>query len=268
MAEAKPKLASAGKRRWPQKRRGQDEREWQVVNVRSPPVSVIRKVRLPAGNQASDSHRQRRRLSGGRSTTTRREAMAIRLKLLCQASTRAVRSAAFPADEPLDVHGRRKLAAFPLRLGGADRWATSPALCARETAEALKIDAIVEPLLRDCDYGRWTGRSFEAVQAEEPEAVTEWLRNPAAAPHGGESLLALTERVGGWLEAQKAIDGATIVVTHASVIRAAIVHAIEAEPRSFWRIDVAPLSLARLNGGDGRWTLASVGPVRANSRDS
>ncbi len=189
--------------------------------------------------------------------------MTIRLKLLCQASTPAVRAAAFPADEPLDLQGRRKLAAFPRRLLLADRWATSPALRANQTAEALKIDAAVEPLLRDCDYGRWTGRAFDAVQAEEPEAVAEWLRDPTAAPHGGESIQVLTERVARWLEAQRGMEGTTLAVTHASVIRAAIVHAIEADLGSFWRIDVAPLSLARLNGGAGRWTLVSVGPVSA-----
>jgi broad specificity phosphatase PhoE len=59
------------------------------------------------------------------------------------------------------------------------------------------------------------------------------------------------------------MEGTAGAVTHASVIRAAIVHAIGAELRSFWRIDVAPLSLARLNGGAGRWTLASLGPLSA-----
>jgi broad specificity phosphatase PhoE len=67
----------------------------------------------------------------------------------------------------------------------------SPALRASQTADALKLDATVEPMLRDCDYGRWTGRALDEVQAQEPEAVTEWLRNPMAAPHGGESVLAL-----------------------------------------------------------------------------
>jgi broad specificity phosphatase PhoE len=194
--------------------------------------------------------------------------MAIRLKVLCHASTPAVRAAAFPADEPLDIQGRRKLADFPRHALHADRWVTSPALRAIQTAEALKIDAAVEPLLRDCDYGRWIGRSFESVQSEEPEAVVEWMRNPAAAPHGGESIQALMERVATWLEAQRTMEGTTAAVTHAPVIRAAIVHAIEAEARSFWRIDVAPLSLARLNGGDGRWTLVSVGRVSADSRES
>ena len=120
-------------------------------------------------------------------------------------------------------------------------------------------------MLRDCDYGRWTGRALDEVQAEEPEAVAEWLRDPGAAPHGGESVVALIERVAAWLDAQKATPAKIVAVTHASVIRAAIVHAIEAGPRSFWRIDVAPLSLTRLSANNGRWTLASLTPIDAES---
>ena len=118
--------------------------------------------------------------------------MTTRLKLLCHASTSAVRTSAFPADEPLDMQGRQKLAVFPawpaLR---ADRYLTSPALRASQTAEILQLNATVEPMLRDCDYGRWTGRSFDEVQTQEPEAVAEWVQNPGAAPHGGEFLYLL-----------------------------------------------------------------------------
>ncbi|MGO9430831.1 histidine phosphatase family protein [Rhodoblastus sp.] len=192
--------------------------------------------------------------------------MTTRLKLLCHASTSAVRTSAFPADEPLDMQGRQKLAAFPHGLLRADRYLTSPALRASQTAEILQLNATVEPMLRDCDYGRWTGRSFDEVQTQEPEAVAEWVQNPGAAPHGGESILALMERVATWLDAQNGMSGQTVAVTHAAVIRAAIIHAIEAGTRSFWRIDVAPLSLTRLGGNNGRWTLVSVGTMKADSR--
>jgi len=123
------------------------------------------------------------------------------------------------------------------RLRHADRCWSSPALRAIQTAEALQLDAIVEPMLRECDYGRWSGRSFDEVRAQEPEALAEWLRDPEAAPHGGESIVGLIGRVAAWLETQNGMRGKTVAVTHASVIRAAIVHAIEASPRSFWRID-------------------------------
>src|SRR3984957_7735131 len=119
--------------------------------------------------------------------------MTPRLKLICHASTAALRTSAFPANEPLDVQGRQKLAGLPHRTHYADRYLTSPALRAVQTAEALKLAARVEPMLRDCDYGRWTGRALDEVQAEEPEAVAEWLRDPQAAPHGGESVVGLTQ---------------------------------------------------------------------------
>ncbi|MGO9941363.1 MAG: histidine phosphatase family protein [Rhodoblastus sp.] len=191
--------------------------------------------------------------------------MTTRLRLLCHASTSAVRNAAFPADEPLDDRAREKLPGLRHNLHHADRCFTSPALRAKQTAEAMNLSAIAEPLLRECDYGRWTGRALAEVQEEEPQAVTEWLQNPDASPHGGESILALMERVAKWLDAQKDAPGLTVAVTHASVIRAAIVHAIEAGPQSFWRIDVAPLSLTRLSGDRGRWTLASVGLMRGEA---
>jgi broad specificity phosphatase PhoE len=191
--------------------------------------------------------------------------MTKRLKLLCHASTAAVRKAGFPADEALDELARRNLPGLAHNLHHADRCFTSPSLRARQTAEALELDATVEALLRDCDYGRWTGRALADVQADEPEALAEWLRAPDSAPHGGESLLDVLARVAQWLDAQGGAPGVTVAVTHASIIRAAILHAIEAGPRSFWRIDVAPLSLTRLNGDGRRWTLASIGPMRAAS---
>jgi broad specificity phosphatase PhoE len=185
--------------------------------------------------------------------------VTTRLKLLCHASTSAVRSSAFPADEPLDAQGRQKLAAIPYRPHHGHRCLTSPALRALQTAEGLGLDATVEAALRDCDYGKWTGLALDDVQAQDPDAVSEWLRDPEAAPHGGESVVALIARVSNWLEAQRAVAGTIVAVTHASVIRAAIVCALEAGPRSFWHIDIAPLSLTELSANNARWTLVSTG---------
>jgi broad specificity phosphatase PhoE len=89
--------------------------------------------------------------------------------------------------------------------------------------------------------------------------VAAWLRAPEAAPHGGESVLGLMQRVAGWMLREQACRQRSIVVTHATIIRAAIVQAIGAPPQSFWRIDIAPLSITRLSGDDTRWTLSSSG---------
>jgi broad specificity phosphatase PhoE len=185
--------------------------------------------------------------------------MTARLTLICHASTEAVRKAAFPADEPLDRHGHADAAARVDKLPSADRCWASPELRARQTAEALHLNAISLSTLRDCDYGAWKGYTLDEVVARDPGAVETWLRDPAAAPHGGESLLSLMQRVAQWLEGEKAMDRHSILVTHATVIRAAIVHAIGAAPNSFWRINIAPLSVTRLSAKDSRWNLMFAG---------
>jgi broad specificity phosphatase PhoE len=185
--------------------------------------------------------------------------VTARLILIAHASTAALRDSFFPVDEPLDEHGKRSAAALAGRLPGADRWLTSPELRTQQTAEALGLSADIEPMLRDCDYGSWSGKSFKDVCAREPEAVAAWLRAPEANPHGGESVLDLMQRVAGWLLGEQARRQRSIVVTHAAIIRAAVVQAIDAPPQSFWRIDIAPLSITRLSGDGSRWNLTSAG---------
>ena len=185
--------------------------------------------------------------------------MTARLLLLCHASTDAVRQSAFPADERLDARGKAAAAALIGRLPRPDRCLVSPEARTRETAEALELSGTVEPVLRDCDYGAWRGRTFADVNASEPAAVAAWLSDPAAAPHGGEAILGLVQRVAAWLAEMQNNHRQSIVVTHASIIRAAVVCAVDAGPKSFWRIDVAPLSLTRLSGANGRWNLVSFG---------
>jgi broad specificity phosphatase PhoE len=193
--------------------------------------------------------------------------MTTRVTLLCHASTSAVRTSAFPADEELDTQGRQKLNGLSHHLRHRDRCVTSPTRRTTQTAVALGLEATVEPMLRDCDYGRWTGRSFDDVQAQEPEALADWIKDPSAAPHGGESVVALIARVSAWLDMQLTRPGGILAVTHASVIRAAIVSALEAEARSFWHIDIAPLSLTQLSGNGGRWALVSMSSGKADWRD-
>jgi broad specificity phosphatase PhoE len=189
--------------------------------------------------------------------------MTARLALICHASTEATRSVRFPADEPLDDQGRARALALADHLQGANRVWVSPELRTRQTADALGLAAVVAPELRDCDYGAWRGCSFQELSTQDPEAISAWLCDPGAAPHGGESTTILIQRVASWLDRQLRVPGRAIVVTHAAIIRAAIVHAIDASAQSFWHIDVSPLSEACLSGHDGRWNLRYVGPIQS-----
>lgn len=179
--------------------------------------------------------------------------------LVSNASTAATANAAFPLDEDLDPRGRSRAAAAAVRLGQFKVAWCGPSRRTVETAATLGIDATIDSDLRDCDYGAWSGRTLTEVAAEQPEAVAQWLSDPAMAPPGGESVLALLRRVGRWLDVHRSDTGRGLAITHAAVVRAAIVHAIGAAPESFWRIDVAPLSKTILRGQADRWSLQSAG---------
>ena len=189
--------------------------------------------------------------------------MTARLDLLAHGATAATRAGRFPDDEGLEASAVPDAEALRPRLRSYPCVLTAPSRAARETAAALDLQADVEAALQDCDYGRWRGLDAADVVAREPEGFAAWLGDPAAVPHGGESLAALIERAGVWLAQSLTRDGATLAITHASVIRAAIVSALGANASAYWRIDVAPLSIARLSGRDGRWNLVALGSLRA-----
>lgn len=183
-----------------------------------------------------------------------------RLLLIRHASTEAVRAAAFGSDEPLDRLGRVAAKQLARRLPSrVDEILVSPSLRARETAQLAGLGATKEDLaLAECDFGRWAGRSLEDVAEAEPDAVRAWMTEPDAAPHGGESLTRLLDRVGAWLASQAARDRTAVAVTHGGVVKAAVVGALDATPLAFWRIDVAPLAITELHAHDGRWTVTRV----------
>ena len=191
--------------------------------------------------------------------------MTARLDLLAHGASAATRGARFPDDEGLERSAAGALEALRGRLRPYAQVLTSPARAARETAAALGFDAEVEMALSDCDYGRWRGLASKDVAEREPDEFAAWLGDPAAAPHGGESLADLIARTGAWLSQSLAYEGAILAVTHAAVVRAAIVNALGAGAAAFWRIDVGPLWLATLSGREGRWNLVALGPLGSPS---
>jgi broad specificity phosphatase PhoE len=190
--------------------------------------------------------------------------MVRRITFICHATTRALRSATFGGDDSLDDIGRAKAQRLAGILASADHCWTSPAARARETAAALGLTATIDERLRDCNFGRWTGLRFQQVLFREPRKLASWIRDPSSAPHGGESIPQVLERVAAWIGERGADPGHTVAVSHAAVIRAAIVHVIQAQLPSFWRIDVEPLSRTELRTNGRRWVLRSLGPIVAD----
>ena len=185
--------------------------------------------------------------------------MLVRLTMICNGATAATRKGAFPSDEPLEPRSLTLAKGMRGTLRRADRVWTAPALRARQTAEALALDASVEPLLADQDHGSWAGKSFEDVQAEQPESIAAWLSDPNAAPHGGESLADVACRASALMDRLMAEPGHTITLTHASVIRTAIVHVLGAPLAASWTIDIEPLSITDFRSDGRRWVLRACG---------
>jgi broad specificity phosphatase PhoE len=177
----------------------------------------------------------------------------VRLALVSHAMTDAMAAGRFPADEPLNHVGLRQVKkAGRLEVQKDTRLLAGPELRARETAQLLGLHAATEPRLADLHCGEWCGRTLRAVG---PADLETWLTDPARAPHGGESILELVGRVGEWLESLTGDASPAVAVTHPAVIRAAILHSLDAPPKSFWGIDVAPMSRTVLHFRNGRWTL-------------
>lgn len=181
--------------------------------------------------------------------------MKARLTLICHGPTASNRAATFPADEPLEDKAAHQTAQLAGHVIGARRTWISPTRRTRQTAEILGLTGELAPALRDCDYGRWTGKTIAEIHAEDPEGLAAWMAAFEAAPHGGEALSALFSRVGAWLDDRRADAGHTVAITHASVIRACLLHVLQAPPQAFWKIDVEPLSVTDISGDGRRWAL-------------
>ncbi|WP_373141843.1 histidine phosphatase family protein [Mycobacterium marinum] len=170
-----------------------------------------------------------------------------RLILVSHGMTDAMAVGRFPDDEPLNHTGRR--GAARLESNRDSRQYAGPERRCCQSAELLGLQAVTEPRLADLDCGHWRGSRLADIA---PADLTAWLSDPGQAPHGGESILELIDRVAGWLAS---LQGNTVAVTHPAVIRATILVALDGCPKSFWRIDVAPLSRIALHYRDRRWTL-------------
>jgi broad specificity phosphatase PhoE len=179
----------------------------------------------------------------------------VRLTLVSHAMTDAMAAGRFPRDEPLNSLGQRQVDATT-DLGAVDAAVCAPEKRARQTAELLGLRAETEPLLADQNYGSWRGNVLGGIH---PAELTLWLTDPAQAPHGGESVAVLVERVRGWLDTLAARRGRLVAVTHPGVVRAAILVALDAPPKSFWRIDVHPVSRTVMHLRGQAWTLRSTG---------
>lgn len=181
-----------------------------------------------------------------------------RLTLICAARSATV---AFPDNDAVDEEALAKIASARLRFGLADRVWTGPDAMTRRTAGLAFPEAVVEPALAEIDYGAWRGRTLDEAAAADSSGLQAWTSDPAAAPHGGETIVALVARVGRWLESLLTLSGRSVAVAPTSVLKAAVVSVLGAPASSFSRVDIKPMRTAMFVSDGRRWTLRSFGEV-------
>ncbi len=192
--------------------------------------------------------------------------MLVRLTMVCCGLTAGSRRGFFPADEPLEDAAYVGVTALAGCLSAVDRAWTSPALRARQTTEALGLEALASFALKDQDFGAWAGKAFEDVERAQPDATNAWLVDPDTAPPDGEAFSDVAVRVADLFDRLVAEPGHTVAVTHPAVVRAAILHVLRAPLSGFQFIDVEPLSLADFRSDGARWVLRASGLTATKSQ--
>jgi probable phosphoglycerate mutase len=169
-------------------------------------------------------------------------------------------------DIPLTATGREQAAAAAARLaarGGLDLIVTSPLARARQTAGAVSAATGLTPAVQDgwaeVDFGEWEGLTHAEAERDWPEQMAAWLSDPGAAPPGGESLVAASDRVLAALDSLLAgHPGATVlIVSHVTPMKILLRHALLAPPAALRRMYLEVACLCEIF-----WYAGGVGVVR------
>jgi broad specificity phosphatase PhoE len=167
-------------------------------------------------------------------------------------------------DPALDARGRAQARALARQLRGEKpaRIECSPRKRTRQTAHtiaaALHREVHVTPELDELDFGAWSGRSF--ADLERDPAWRLWNRERGSAQTPAGVAIADVQRVlDGHLAklAQAHPDASVLLVTHAEVIRALLMHALHA-PVDHWALyQIPPASVTRMIFKDGALTASA-----------
>lgn len=144
---------------------------------------------------------------------------------------------------------------------------SSPMKRAVETAHVIasrhRLDVSTFDTLREIDVGRWEGRTWGEIEAEDPEAYALFMEDPGV--HGypdGENLESLIGRVTETLAVLMAdhVGKEIAVVAHSVVIRTYMGTLLGLDPRAAYHVPAINCSLSVV-----RWRRGRAKPVTLNA---
>ncbi|HJU27506.1 MAG TPA: histidine phosphatase family protein [Rhodanobacteraceae bacterium] len=161
-------------------------------------------------------------------------------------------------DSPLTARGlaQANTLAHKLKAEAPTRVETSPRLRARQTARAIAAAANcplrIAPELDELDFGDWSGCSFADLQDDENWRRWNRERSRARTP-AGVTITGVQAMLSGYFaDLSQVCAGCTLVlVTHAELIRAALLLALRADPDGWQHYDIAPASVTALAISNG-----------------
>ena len=153
----------------------------------------------------------------------------------------------------LSVLGSRQAEALGQSFSGRPIQAvhSGPLDRAVTTAQAIGAQTGCEPVvteaLDEVDFGVWTGRTFAELEPEACWRMWNSFRS-GSRPPGGEAMLDVQQRAVGLLERLRREHGGghIVLVSHADVIRAVLVHYLGMPLDLMLRLEVAPGSVSTL----------------------
>jgi alpha-ribazole phosphatase len=166
-------------------------------------------------------------------------------------------------DVPLNENGREQARGLQQKLASAKIAAimASDLRRARETADIIAVPhgltVATDARLRELHFGAWEGQTNAEIEAQNPQALTAWRKDPARlAPPGGETLYALVQRLQAFLQDWRArsvsdwSSGATLVVAHRGCLRALLCLLLEKPVERMWdfHLDIASVTELAMAG--------------------
>lgn len=176
-------------------------------------------------------------------------------------------------------YGRLDVGLSPAGLAGAKRLAetlreveldavyASPRLRAVQTAAAFGASPTVDDRLRELDFGRLEGRTYDEIEREQPELFRRWMEAPTQVRFpGGESYAELRDRVAAAVDdVVTAHAGRTVaLVSHGGVVRAALAVALGLPDERAFSLDVGYARVSVVDWFDGTAVVRLINGISAD----
>lgn len=174
------------------------------------------------------------------------------------------------SDIPLNEAGTKQAQQIAQRLASERLHAiiSSDSQRTMQTADAIachhNLAVQLEPRLRESNFGVFEGLRYKDVINQHKLMAEAWFTDPENPPEGGEKLSEVAARVSAaiaTLISQFASNKRLVLVGHGGSLRLLLCHLLEMPMTQYWRFNLDPCSLTRVNVYPGGAILVRLNDV-------